>query len=121
MAETVDEITISFEEEGLLVREELDKVILSRGAWTTILFKYREMDRARTDYGPVAFSVRRYKKTGGEYKQQSKFNISNGEQGRRIAEALLGWIGDAPAEPEKPAAAKKSAPAKKPAAKKAAK
>ncbi|OGR35767.1 MAG: hypothetical protein A2051_03025, partial [Desulfovibrionales bacterium GWA2_65_9] len=115
-AETVDEITISFEEEGLLVREELDKVILSRGAWTTILFKYREMDRARTDYGPVAFSVRRYKKTGGEYKQQSKFNISNGEQGRKIAEALLGWIGDQPA--EAPAAPVKAA-VKKPAAKKA--
>ena len=47
MAETVDEISINFEEEGALVREELDKVILSRGAWTTILFKYREMDRAR--------------------------------------------------------------------------
>jgi len=112
MAETVDEITISFEEEGLLVREELDKVILSRGAWTTILFKYREMDRARTDYGPVAFSVRRYKKTGGEYKQQSKFNISNGEQGRKIAEALLGWISDMPEPEAKPVA-------KKPAAKKA--
>jgi len=112
MAETVDDITISFEEEGVLVREELDKVILSRGAWTTILFMYREMDRARTDYGPVAFSVRRYKKTGGEYKQQSKFNISNVEQARKISEALLGWAADLPATEPKPAA-------KKPAAKKA--
>jgi len=111
MAETVDEISINFEEEGALVREELDKVILSRGAWTTILFKYREMDRARTDYGPVAYSVRRYKKTGGEYKQQSKFNISNDDQARRIAEALLGWVSSAPAPAAKPAA-------KKPAAKK---
>ena len=109
MAETVDEITISFEEEGLLVREELDKVILSRGAWTTILFMYREMDRARTDYGPVAFSVRRYKKTGGEYKQQSKFNISNADQARKISEALLGWAADLPVAEPKPAAAKKPA------------
>ena len=108
MAETVDEITIKFEEDGVLVREELDKVILSRGAWTTILFKYREMDRSRTDYGPVAFSVRRYKKTGGEYKQQSKFNISNEDQGRRIAESLLGWVGAGTGEaaPAKPAAKK---------------
>lgn len=115
MAETVDDITISFEEEGVLVREELDKVILSRGAWTTILFMYREMDRARTDYGPVAFSVRRYKKTGGEYKQQSKFNISNVEQARKISEALLGWAADLPATEPKPA----KPAAKKPAAKKA--
>ena len=92
MAETVDEITIAFEEDGVQVREELDKVILSKGAWSTILFKYREMDRARTDYGQPIFSVRRYKKTGGEYKQQSKFTISNEEQARKIAEALLGWI-----------------------------
>ena len=92
MAETVDEITISFEEDGVQVREELDKVILSKGAWTTILFKYREMDRARTDYGKPIFSVRRYKKTGGEYKQQSKFTISNEDQARKIAEALLGWV-----------------------------
>lgn len=93
MAETIDEITIAFEEDGVLVREELDKVVLSKGAWTTILFKYREMDRARKGYGPTAFTVRRYKKAAGEYKQQSKFTISNEEQARKIAEALLGWIG----------------------------
>ena len=93
MAETIDEITIAFEEDGVLVREELDKVILSKGAWTTILFKYREMDRARTGYGPVAFSVRRYKKAAGEYKQQSKFTISSEDQARKIIDALEGWIG----------------------------
>ena len=45
MAETIDEITIEWAEEGVVVIEELEKVVLNRGAWTTILFRYRERDK----------------------------------------------------------------------------
>ena len=38
------------------------------------------------------FVIRRYKKSGGEYRQQSKFTISSAEQARKIVDALSGWI-----------------------------
>ncbi len=41
MTTTAEELTINYEEEGVLLVKELDKVILSKGAWTTILFRYQ--------------------------------------------------------------------------------
>ena len=38
------------------------------------------------------YVIRRYKKTGGEYRQQSKFNISSADQARKIVDALSSWI-----------------------------
>jgi len=92
MAETIDEITIKYEEDDQLIVDELDKEILTRGAWTTIIFKYRQWDNKRDDFGPNKFTIRRYRKMKGEYKQQSKFNISNKEQAEKIVSALNRWI-----------------------------
>ncbi len=92
MAETVEDITIDYEEDGILVVKELDKVVLSKGAWTTIIFKYQEWDRKKEEYGPEKFSIRRYRKLHGNYQYQSKFNISSVDQANKIIDALKGWI-----------------------------
>ena len=76
MSSTPDEITIEYEESGQILIKELDKVILSKGAWTTILFRYQELDAETGEYGPDKYAIRRYQKSGGEYRQKSKFNIS---------------------------------------------
>ena len=92
MAETIEEITINYEEEGIVVTKELDKEVLSKGAWTTIIFKYQDWDRQKEAYGPEKFTIRRYRKMRGNYQQQSKFNISSIDQAKKIIEALQGWI-----------------------------
>ena len=92
MASDVKDITINYEEDGVLVVKELDKEILSKGAWTTILFRYQQWAPADNDYGPERYTIRRYRKIKGEYIQQSKFNISSQEQARKIIEALQGWL-----------------------------
>ncbi|HAU3860146.1 TPA: hypothetical protein RGN14_003373, partial [Legionella pneumophila] len=76
MAETIDDITIAFNENGVETTRELDKQILSKGAWTTIMFKYQDWDNTKNDYGPVKYSIRRYQKRNNQYWQKSKFNIS---------------------------------------------
>ncbi len=96
MSETIDELTIAFEDDnGNLLTRERDKVILTRGAWTTILFRYQEWRPQTDDYGPDKYTLRRYKKVGGVYRAQSKFNISSSEQARKIIDALSGWLKDA--------------------------
>lgn len=92
MAETIDEITVNYEENGRQVVEELDKEILTRGAWTTILFRFREYDDARDDFGPEKYTIRRYRKIGGEFRFQSKFNISSAKQARQIVDTLSSWL-----------------------------
>lgn len=92
MASNVDNITINYKEEEQLIVKEIDKQILSKGAWTTIIFKYQQWDRANNKFGPDRFTIRRYRKRDGEYMQQSKFNISSKDQAEKIIKALQYWI-----------------------------
>lgn len=95
MASKADEITVDYREGEDLIVKELDKEILSKGAWATIIFKYQDWDRNKQGYGAERFTIRRYRKVGGEYRQQSKFNISSKDQAKKIIRALKKWIDDA--------------------------
>jgi hypothetical protein len=94
MASTVNELTISYTEDGIEVVKELDKEILSKGAWSTVIFRYQDWDRTKQAYGPDKYSIRRYQKRSGEYMQKSKFNISSKDQAKNIVSALQRWIGE---------------------------
>ena len=92
MSETIDDLTISFSEDGVETTKELGKHVLSKGAWSTIIFRYQEWDRTKENYGPVKYSIRRYQKRNGQYWQKSKFNISSNEQASKIIEILSEWL-----------------------------
>lgn len=94
MSEKVEDLTVSYTEDGIETSKELDKVILSKGSWTTILFRYQDWDRAKGEYGADKYTIRRYQKRNGEYRQQSKFNISSRAQAQSIVDALQGWLTD---------------------------
>ena len=91
MAETIDEITINYEEEGIQVVEELDKVVLNRGAWTTVLFRYRERDRKTGEFGPPKAGLRRYQKWKGVFRKRDAINLSE-ESAKKICEILPQWF-----------------------------
>ena len=92
MASNVEELTITYEEEGVEINKQIDKKILSSGAWATVIFKYQQWDRAKQIYGPDRYTLRRYRKRNHEYMQQSKFTISSNDQAVKIIEALEGWL-----------------------------
>ncbi len=94
MSANIDDLTITYEEEGVVLVKELDKAILSKGAWTTIIFHYQNWDRTKEQYGKDMFTIRRYQKRQGEYIPKSKFNISSAAQAQKIIAALQLWIGD---------------------------
>ena len=92
MTENIDEITITYEEDGQVIVEELDKEILTRGAWTTILFRYRQFDNKLNEFGQEKYMIRRYRKMNGQFRPQTKFNISNPKQARQIVDTLSKWL-----------------------------
>lgn len=93
MAEEVDELTCQWEDEkGIVITKQLDRVILTRGAWATILYAYQDLNRAQGDYGKPKFRIQRYQKRGGQYRPHSKFNISSVGQASQIAEVLMSWV-----------------------------
>ncbi|MCC6207299.1 MAG: hypothetical protein IT488_04025 [Gammaproteobacteria bacterium] len=93
MASTVEELTVNYSEDDTQLVKELDKVVLSKGAWATLMFRYQDWDAKNNEFGPEKFSIRRYQKRNGEYLPKSKFNISSVDQARKIIETLEAWIG----------------------------
>jgi hypothetical protein len=92
MANTPDELTINYSEGGIDVVKELDKRVLSKGAWTTILYRYQDWDHRKEEYGKDKYSIRRYQKRNGEYQAKSKFNISSPDQAKQLIAALQNWL-----------------------------
>ena len=90
--ETVDELTVAYEENGEEVVKELDKHVLTKGAWATVAYVYQDRDRKTNDFGPPKITVRRYRKMKGVYRQQSKFNVSSMKQATELGELFAAWV-----------------------------
>jgi len=94
MSEEIDELTVQYEEDGLVTVKELDKKVLTKGAWSTIIYRYQDWDRRKEEYSKDKYTIRRYQKRSGQYMQKSKFNISSKDQALAIIEALQDWMKD---------------------------
>ena len=94
MAETVDELTVEYMEGEEMTVKELDKVILTKGAWATLMFRYQDLDHKTGEFGPDKYTIRRYQKRNGEYSQRSKFNISSKDQAKSVIDALTKWTNE---------------------------
>ena len=92
MHEDINDISIAFSDDGVDTIKELDKHILSKGAWTTIVFCYQEWNRSKQAYGAPKYSIRRYQKRNNQYWQKSKFNISSDDQARKLIAILSTWM-----------------------------
>ena len=90
--ETVDDLTIKYTEGDVELVKELDKHILSKGAWTTIMFLYQEWNGQKEEYGAAKVSIRRYQKRDNRYQQKSKFNISSAKQANQMIDVLQNWF-----------------------------
>jgi len=91
MAETLDELTYDYEDEGKLVRKQLDKVVLTKGSWATLMFLYQELDKTAGTFRAPKIAIVRFKKFKGSYRKQSSFNVSSEKQARQITEIFERW------------------------------
>jgi len=79
------------DENGQVQIEELAKEYLTKGAWQTVMFLFKERDMRTGEFGDVKVGIRRYQKSGGALKLRSKFNISNKTQAYQIIDILKRW------------------------------
>jgi len=91
MAETLEDLTYDYEDEGVLVRKQLDRAILTKGTWATVMFLFQELDRAKGKFRAPKMAIVRFKKAKGSYRKQSSFNISNEKQARQVTEVFERW------------------------------
>lgn len=92
MSGTVDDLTVTYEEGGVELVKELEKYVLSKGAWATVMYLYQEWSVKEQAYGPPKVSVRRYQKREGRFQQKSKFNISSEKQALQMVKVLKEWF-----------------------------
>jgi hypothetical protein len=94
MSATIEELTINYEEDGVQIVKETGKEVLSKGAWTTILYRYNNLDRKTSEFGKDMYTIRRYQKRQGEYLMKSKFNISSTDQAQKVVDILSKWTSE---------------------------
>lgn len=99
MAETIDELTVNWaDESGQQLVREVKKTVLTRGAWSTVMFMYQELDKKTGEFGPNKIRIARFQKRNGRFLPQSKFNISSANQAKQILEILQTWLPEMDAE-----------------------
>lgn len=92
MAEKIEDLTISYSEGETELTKELKKEVLTKGAWSTVMYMFQDRRTENDEFSVPKFTIRRYQKSGGEYKQKSKFNISNVEQAKKVIATLQKWV-----------------------------
>jgi hypothetical protein len=90
--ENVSDITIAYEEDGEVLLEELDKVVLQKaGALVVILFRYREKVRKTGEFGSPKLSLRRYQKLKGSFRKKDNVNLSK-DSIIKLKDILDSWL-----------------------------
>ncbi len=92
MAMDYDDLTVQYEEDGQVLVEELEKVFLHKGTWTTVLFLYRQWDPKSGDFGPKKATIRRFQKRGGAFRKTDSVNLSE-KSAPVLVERLRQWFG----------------------------
>jgi hypothetical protein len=91
ISEALDDLTFDQEDDGVLVRKQLDRVVLAKGAWATVMFLYQELDRASGTFRAPKMAIVRFKKWNGVYRKQSAFNLSGEAQARELTQVFERW------------------------------
>jgi hypothetical protein len=90
----VDELTVRFEEDGVLKVRELDKRVLSQGTWATVAFLSQELDLQTQQWRAPRVTVRRYRKRGQGYVVDKHITLTSPAQATALADTILSWFGD---------------------------
>ena len=92
--EELDEIRWDWEEDGRLVRRELDRRTFARGGWATVLFLFEELDAAADAWKPPRVALVRFQKVRGLWKKHAAWNLDADDAGG-VIDALRAWFGPA--------------------------
>lgn len=87
-----DELSYDLEDDGRLVRRQLDRRIWTTGGWATGIYRYQELDPTTGDWKPARAAVVRFKKLHGGWKRHAAINLS-GAIAHELGPVLASWFG----------------------------
>ncbi len=91
--DTIEAISINYEEDGILVVKEIEKEMISKkGSFVTMLFRYQDWQAKKEEYSADKFAIRRYQKRNGEYRVIAKFSLTDMDQAKELIQVLSKWV-----------------------------
>jgi hypothetical protein len=90
-SDALDDLSYDQEDDGVLVREQLERVVLARGPWGTVMFLFRELDRETDTWRAPKMAIVRFQKWKGGYRKHSAFNVANAAQARELSDVFARW------------------------------
>lgn len=90
--EELDDIRWDWEEDGRLVRRELDRRTFARGGWATIVFLYEELDVAADAWKDRRVAIVRFQKVRGLWKKHAGWNLDGEREAQDLAATLAAWF-----------------------------
>jgi hypothetical protein len=92
--QSVDDLSYDWEEDGRQVRRELDRRVLSRGGWPTVMYLYQELDPATDAWRPAKVALVRYQSRRGMLRKHASITLGEARS-LELASALETWFGAA--------------------------
>lgn len=90
--EDLADIRWDLEDDGRLVRREVDRRVIEKGAWATALYLYEELDVETETWGPRKLALIRWRRVGGGWKKHAGFNVTDEDQAVMLRDALASWF-----------------------------
>jgi len=87
------DLSYDLEEDGQLVRRQLDAKIWTRGGWATAIYRFDELDGATGAWKPARAALVRFRKVHGGWKRHAAINLS-GAVAHELGPTLVGWFGE---------------------------
>lgn len=88
-----DELTYDLEDDGRLVRRQLDRRLWTRGAWATGIYRFEELDPATGAWRPARAALVRFRKLHGGWKRHAAINLSAAVAGE-LGATLARWFAE---------------------------
>ena len=86
-----DDLRYDLEEDGRLVRRELDRACWRAGGWATLAIRYADLDPATEAWRPPRVAVLRLRKLRGRWRIHATVPLP-GPVAHALGAALAGWF-----------------------------
>jgi len=89
---SLEDLTYDYTKDGVLLRRQLDKVVLSNtGIWADVAFLHQDLNVGTDEWKPPKVTIARFKHTGGIWRKQDHFNVNSARRADQITAVLSKW------------------------------
>ncbi len=88
------DLSYDLEDDGRLVRRQLDRRIWTGGGWATAIYRFEELDPATETWRPARAAIVRFRKLHGGWKRHAAINLS-AAIAHELGPTLAAWFAEA--------------------------